>query len=1015
MQGIFHYTSSLFHAGYMTWMKTYIYELALNQNLYSYTSYMVSSDDSWMGNSIFYEVEEDKVKAGVFALVCSRIKTEAYPLVCAKNSEEKSTSGCFLPICEFNSVWVVGWNIVLITIKFIESATRVGTVSRMDSRLNQFSILRSQLLENSGDIGLVSQVQMCQLYSHYHSLGSYMDTLFPSLAQKLMKNPHPSGAYFFCEPTLACGLLGQNFAFYNSMMRNEHVLRLHMNLLLSEGVELDELAQVKSKLFLMFGQMKKYREFLDRNNFSREKILECFRADPIQFITNPTTREGLIGRIMLKMSDSSISESFTFQTDSKLHASGVYIITSDCLKVINRVEDTTNTEYMSLIRYVNELKPWEGEIDSSSVTVAFPMRTIYDEFIRDLDNIRVKVDSRVGRVITKSIIGRTKNIMKIMIPKIASETPVTLKKAIMRLWFHMPDSPSETVSRSVLCHYQKTFPWLRDTLNDTLNSGGQFNQENGPSLLRFIDSLDSSNKTVRVVTMARSGLGRVNSLISIVKDSQRPGQRLILEEGEEDSEPSETMMSRRGNLMQYYQIRISELPSGPHKAHLLERYFSMMDYHESSPEELISRINMTDAYSRELMILSYCYKHPDLNVINTLMKSSKTGCIGWFDKEQKREVVEGVEKWVGSGQYTGLVDGFQFKIVWNQNSEATLMTDANTGVIEAHKAALTTVFNALKIKPNNRSSNSRGLKERYINISTGDVRTTKTLAQCIPIGCAPGIDFMNFPDNTNYQVRFTEHGNIELWLLGRRQIRVMKLRCNGNISKVPSDRSKLSFEASKRAAPKLEEWEWRWINGIPLPERDSLHFMECLITEEEIDWARETIENRMKHESLYKITPSGVSRANSAFLPNPDLYFDDELDNHMNQSFEDNEDEREDELSIFLNNEEFMTESWVADESSEELVKESVLLSIQDQEMDIDLSFLQEDSAMFMEDQLVRSREISRGVKRGATNPFWDEMLAAMLKYGSNQLLNEIVQGVLDEERVLWLSRPTLMLYNLFK
>jgi hypothetical protein len=53
MQGIFHYVSSLFHAGYMTWMKGFLTEFVVMHGLTLHNSYMVSSDDSWMGNSVF--------------------------------------------------------------------------------------------------------------------------------------------------------------------------------------------------------------------------------------------------------------------------------------------------------------------------------------------------------------------------------------------------------------------------------------------------------------------------------------------------------------------------------------------------------------------------------------------------------------------------------------------------------------------------------------------------------------------------------------------------------------------------------------------------------------------------------------------------------------------------------------------------------------------------------------------------------------------------------------------------
>jgi hypothetical protein len=203
MQGILHYTSSVVHCGYILLWEKYAkdrltHDLQMHTELHIKITSKVSSDDSSVILSLLHKSAGKQqnyiIKRRVRSLL--KVKENCYKYFSALQSYEKSTVACTTCIEEFNSLWYYRNTLLTPLIKFVFASIRTHPSSRLSDRFNVFSNLRNNLLENSGSIMLTSLSQLCQVVSHYRTLGSNTNTCWPEFKQLLLNKPHPAFGFF---------------------------------------------------------------------------------------------------------------------------------------------------------------------------------------------------------------------------------------------------------------------------------------------------------------------------------------------------------------------------------------------------------------------------------------------------------------------------------------------------------------------------------------------------------------------------------------------------------------------------------------------------------------------------------------------------------------------------------------------------------------------------------------------------------------------------------------------------
>jgi hypothetical protein len=836
MQGIFHYTSSLVHSSYMMVIEDFGYKLMRSQDFGGKISWMVSSDDSWMATTLSH-LEESKAKATYMACLISCVKTSNYPLICAMNSEEKSTSPTITPVMEFNSTWFANASVLSMSIKFVEACVRVACVSRMDDRQNTHSTLRSQLLQNSGSIELCNIIQHCQCVAHYTTLGSYIDEMFTPYAELCLQKPHPSAGFFMFEPELCVGMLGMSFSMFTACANSEEFLRHHLQLLTDKDAEVDELGQVRTKVDLPFGQSKKYKKFLTEIGYDPTYIKKTFEENPFCFIDMPKNSEDLKARMMEKCSDPSIADSFTFNTDSQLHSSATYVLTGRCLTVKMKNVEQVGSNKMTLLYYISNMKKFDGDIKLSHRLVLFNNLDFYTEFHESIEKLKEKMGGSKTLVMVPR--ARTK-MLTISIPKNVKEMPISLMTAVKKVWFNV-DSASEDLANRVFDHYRSVFTWLRPTMKQTLESEDcPFDSDDGVRLLKFIRSMAQTNRTVQIITTARNTVGKTDSLLEVIKCSQVPETEVKL--GAEGGPLSSVGKRVTVNLLKYYQHNLSCAPGKGSRQSLMLNLLKSTPANSHDVRSLIEYMQRHDEIEARLELFKFLSVNPDVDFINLASASSSRGSVGWFERPQKLDPV--TKKWSGYGLFTGVISGVPYQVSWTNKSSARILI-GSVKQFDKIRKDLKPVLKSLEISPSSEVSAS------YLDVSSFRILSTNN-GNCVPV-----FERIITPNTTNTGTyRIDVNAKIEICLVSNakpvyegqasRDVVLMKVKPRGDtIVRAPSDESKLTRETLSY----ISDVDYSWLNGKALSLIPALNFIEQNSTEDR-SWAENSLRLRLEYHNI---------------------------------------------------------------------------------------------------------------------------------------------------------------------
>jgi hypothetical protein len=396
MQGIFHYTSSLIHAGYcfvIHYVSTLLVEI-MNKN-YSLrfeliSTSMVSSDDSWLASSLTGVLDED-INDGLFlVMVMGAMKEVSYPLMCARCSWEKSILS-MSALSEFNSTFTLNGSVSSMPLKFVEAATRVPSQCRLSDRQHTWSTMLSQVVENSGDVGLAARVQLAQAAMHYEVLGASVNPLFEKFADVIKTKPHETSGFFLLEPELTSGLLGLDYASYIAFHSDLNYRKMHHHLYFGQqDLEMDTAGRIRSKVYIPHGEHVRLSQFRSRIGYDPQILDDMAENSPQSFLLEPNNESTLRAHVYNKVSDPSIGDSFQQRKDSEAFTESVYMLSKPWLLLSgkdeilgNETEDESKKTKISLFKYVNDIKcknaNWRNFYEPSKIDHIYPFKWVYSE------------------------------------------------------------------------------------------------------------------------------------------------------------------------------------------------------------------------------------------------------------------------------------------------------------------------------------------------------------------------------------------------------------------------------------------------------------------------------------------------------------------------------------------------------------------------------------------------------------------------------------------------------------
>jgi hypothetical protein len=674
MQGILHFTSSLLHSGFMYVWQDYseLYMSAVLKTQYGMrskdfsivTTTKVSSDDSSCIVTITFERKINSTKKVTPATVknvqymistLTECKSFLYPLMSCKQSREKSSTSCHSNIEEFNSIWYCKNTLLTPMIKFTAASIRTHPTSKMDDRFSTFANLRKNLFEHSGNIMLCQISQICQLSAHYKTLGMMTNSSFDRYKEVLLRSPHPSLGFFLVEHPLCVGMFGHDYAVY-SACANRRFRSLHLGLYEDELFEYTADGKPTVRTYISFGQSKKYFDFKRSLKIVDSEVKDFFDENVINLYMNTKGTEDSLMELLLRASDPSLSESMAFQTDSRLHAASAYILQDKVVMSSKGMMNPTH-EHKTFFDLEKELTSSKN----SDYKWLFPYSNFYDNVTRLLKNYKSSSLSTYQnkRSVCNKLDILTDNLLQ----------TVTLYQVCQRKWFKLPDVKGTVHSHNVVWeHYRTRFPWLKETVQETLEVS-PFSTH--VSLRNYLLSISSKKKIVTTYAPSNVVSSPMEIVKSMIENCQWRGQKLnyIKTDKTEDTDQSLRIITERI-------WRCLRAPRIENKKRFITEIL------RNSTDMFVSSKMTNEIYNltRNQMALSILIKYvklqgnPDkiMDIIPSLIQRYSLGVIGQFTEVQSFQ--DG--QYAGKGEYTGTMEGCRVIIKMHNMSVTEIVAES---------------------------------------------------------------------------------------------------------------------------------------------------------------------------------------------------------------------------------------------------------------------------------------------------------------------------------------------------
>lgn len=659
MQGILHYTSSLYHAGYMIALKRFsvkyindrMPKYGISNWKYIFTS-KVSSDDSSLLQTLLHDHPNDEKSMIHPMCVISELKTKLYPLLCAEHSYAKSTSTTLSGVEEFNSLWYYKNTLMSPIIKFVASSMKVHTNTRMTDRFNSLANLRKDILEHGGNVGLCFIIQINQAICHYKTLGLNTNYLWLKYADKLLNKPHPVLGFFLFEHPMLTGMFGQDMAYYMAC-RSKSFREIHLGLYARESAEFDELGQPSFRTYVSFGNSRKYFAMLNKLSIKpaavRREISENFEL----LYRKPISKQEYKLLLEHKASNPIIAESFDFNNDAKMHAASVYLLQEPVILVSEG--GLPETQLLSLMDLFPEIK---RKADCDEYKWLFQMSTAYDLLIKEVEsyrNCKIVVRSNQRSISTR-----------IPFMTVATKSPINLLDVVRRRWFNQVNVRGSTYSHNAAYDWYKSkpgFQWLSDTHDESLARAEIFSDP--VSMYNFVSSISHEPKVVRAFCPMDTSASTQQAIASMIRYTQWKGRVLSTDRQEMEEERSFEIRKLAEKIW-----RISRLPEHSNPVEILKNTLKMAPDFLSETTLKTAHYEMTRGHIALGVLINFVKSAPktqrEKEILSSYIESVGMGVLGSYERRQKFNPES--QTYDGLGIFKGKFDGVKVELRISDNN-----------------------------------------------------------------------------------------------------------------------------------------------------------------------------------------------------------------------------------------------------------------------------------------------------------------------------------------------------------
>lgn len=654
MQGICHFTSSLFHAGISESQEVLAKQFVKDMFKEKFTivvSNSLSSDDFGIQLTILH-TRPKGTTLGKKLLKIAKENTErilhGYTTIVSNTYawsgikiSEKTVQWSKDSLFEFNSVFEIVGSTNCPLLPHAYSSVSLKTSTRLDHRLHLYQNLRAELLEVGMPIENIDIIQLCQARAHYRGLGSNNVSQFSILKRLLIKMPSPSLGFFAKEPSFLAGICGMDYALecHRRVWVDFRRIQQKIDETMETDVQDDGVKSFPINLYQGGHYLyKRFQNVVDSWIDWEDKIGE----DPSILYRFCYEDDENLTKLCIKANSPGAAENFHRNTSLGQFISGVFMLTSPSLVFFLRKTNLTGLDLKEKTHYkaslIDILRLFER-------TIALEPPP---EFLsaNDVHPIYERLELSLSKGMFRQYSQAKNRKIRITVPKSSTDIMYPLVEIVKKVWFNIPIRVSSGEIERVFLFYQTKIPFLRDSVEETL-AESPFTDH--IALRNFVARYEEKKfKTISILGPGKVTSSVETSLLRTISRCYRPGY-MLLEVKKETKSSSRTESIRKSHeltraLCLNY-IRPADLKKNPRS--ILARE----DLQVLPEGETLENFCLLHKSIAPIAVMQAIIKETSSERVVEILKNVKMGVVGGFLERQSKEPEEGSRLYEGKGIY----------------------------------------------------------------------------------------------------------------------------------------------------------------------------------------------------------------------------------------------------------------------------------------------------------------------------------------------------------------------------
>nr|BEK62756.1 MAG: RNA-dependent RNA polymerase [Culex goukovirus 1] len=746
MQGILHYTSSLFHAALLMMRDSLWRSYSEQLGVKNITTDLVSSDDSSRMTDIFYRDSRGFKRGKIFARA-DHMAIEPISKCFGIWMSPKSTY-CCNGIMEFNSEYFFRASLYRPTLKWSFACLGIVEVESLVERQEVMYNLITELLEGGSGFRQAFECNIAMGFLHYRLMGITVNPLAADYFIRLAEMPDPTLGYFLVDSCLGAGLSGFSYNLWKRVKKYSSLSGLYQQLMVQGKMTTTTTGQITRGVQTRFGNRQKVMKIMEECEESVPNWRTEVEETPQILYTVPRTLQNSLIKIMVKLTSPSVTRALSKGNSiARMLASAIYLISGFSTTIgsnwnaIILEKENKDVRKTSLWRILNLDVATEGGLGDAQERALFPQKDFFISLEQTLSAISEYNLAPFGsRKMLRSHVQ--------VFPEGAT-LPFPLERMVRWKWFSEPLPASTSILEIVWGEYKTIYPWLSETPKLTLeNENSHF--ETHIQLRNFIARQETRGRLVHLTGAPIRDSKTRDVLLECLLKNQVPGHTLV--------DPSGAIRREAPKEIELYS-HIASIVNFPLKAsikrdRIMETLCAAQDLWDGSDMRASSRRTKLGVIQKYIK-LTGLGRNRELKVSDrpqflTYIERSRHGVIGGFKRVQvKRPGTEARSNlWDGDAEWIGSVGNVSVSIRLRDDKLRSITT-ASVSKLRESESLLTNLLKEFGVNSVDRTEKVFGAVVFY------DLSTFRTDGQGCPVVELPDLKYSLGTQKDNFRIAVT--------------------------------------------------------------------------------------------------------------------------------------------------------------------------------------------------------------------------------------------------------------------